>query len=320
MAKAAAHLHISHPVVSKTITALEHAVGVPLFDRTARGVSLTPYGSALVRSGIAMFDELRSGLGRIDDLADPSQGELRFGCPEAMAGGLMQEIITRFFKVYPRVTLDIVAADTVANNFRELREREVEFLIGRIRMPFSDDELQAEVLSHEGLVIVAGKQNPLTRRKRISLSELQGCTWLLPPATSLPGRMARDFFQDQGMPPPRPAIITLSLHLNLAFLESGPYLCVLPSSMLLFGQASRVVSPLNVMLPQPPSAIGVLTVRNRTLSPAAERFLDIARETAAQIRSPRAAGGEHLTRRTSKVASSAPSRPRAGVVRKAARK
>lgn len=283
MAKAAGQLNISHPVVSKTITALEHAVRVPLFDRTARGVTLTPYGAALVKSGKAVFDEMRAGIRRIEDLADPNQGELRFGCPEAMAGGLMQEIIARFLKSHPHVTLDVVASDTVAGNFRELREREVEFLIGRIRMPFIDDELISEVLADEGLVIAAGKQNPLHRKKRIALADLVHEPWLLPPEQSLPGAMARDFFRRLGLDPPRPRIITMSLHLNSAFLRSGPHLCVLPSSMLQYGPARETLAALPLDLPQPESTIGVLTVRNRSLSPAAERFLAIARDAASDI-------------------------------------
>jgi len=65
MAKATVRLAISHPVVSKTITSLEDAVGVPLFDPTPRGVTLTAYGEALVMSGTAAFDEIRSGIRRI---------------------------------------------------------------------------------------------------------------------------------------------------------------------------------------------------------------------------------------------------------------
>lgn len=287
MAKAAGQLSISHPVVSKTITALEHAVGMPLFDRTARGVTLTAYGEALVKSGIAVFDEMRAGIRRIEHLADPDQGELRFGCPEAMAGGLVQEIISRYHKAHPRVTLDVVHSETVSGNFRELREREVEFLIGRIRMPFIDDELTSEVLAHEGLVIAAGKQNPLHRKKRLRLADLLDQPWMLPPEQSLPGAMVRNFFRRLGLDPPRPRIITMSLHLNFALLRSSPHLCVLPSSMLQYGPARETLAALSIDLPQPESAIGVLTVCNRSLSPAAERFLDIAREVAADVDGPK---------------------------------
>jgi DNA-binding transcriptional LysR family regulator len=72
MAKASAHLAISHPVVSKTISDLEHTLGVKLFDRNAQGVELTIYGKALLRCGVNVFDEMRQGLRQIETLADPS--------------------------------------------------------------------------------------------------------------------------------------------------------------------------------------------------------------------------------------------------------
>ena len=59
MAKAARRLAISHPVVSKTISDLEHTLNVKLFDRTAQGVWPTTYGEALLKCGVNVFDEMR---------------------------------------------------------------------------------------------------------------------------------------------------------------------------------------------------------------------------------------------------------------------
>ncbi len=283
MAKAADRLNISHPVVSKAITGLEHSIGVPVFDRTPRGVTLTHYGRALLKTAVDVFDVMRQGMRRIEHLSDPAAGELRFGCPEAMAGGMVQEIVARFQRKYPAVLLDVVTADTAAHNFQELRDRDVEFLIGRVRVPFDDDELDAELLAKEGLVIVAGKDNPLTRRKQLALKDLVNEPWLLPPPDTLPGSMARDFFHAQGLELPGRRIVTFSLQLNFGFVALGHHLCVLPSSMLRFGHARNAVKALAVKLPPRDSAIGVLTVKNRTLSPMAERFLDIARQVAATL-------------------------------------
>ena len=61
MAKAATHLAISHPVVSKTISELEHTLGVRLFDRSSQGVELTTYGQAMHKCGVTVFDEMRQG-------------------------------------------------------------------------------------------------------------------------------------------------------------------------------------------------------------------------------------------------------------------
>src|ERR1051325_7150879 len=71
MAKAAEQLAISRPVVSKTIAGLEHALGVRLLDRTARGVEPTIYGRALLSRSLAVFDELRQSVKDIEFLSDP---------------------------------------------------------------------------------------------------------------------------------------------------------------------------------------------------------------------------------------------------------
>ena len=85
MAKAGAHLGMSQSAVSQAIAALEHALAVPVLDRTPRGVELTIYGTALMRRGQAAFDELRSGVKDIEFLADPEVGEVRIACTESMA-------------------------------------------------------------------------------------------------------------------------------------------------------------------------------------------------------------------------------------------
>src|SRR5258708_1679081 len=59
MGKAAAALNMSQPAVSKAIAYLEHTLGVRLLDRSRQGVEPTPYGRALIKRGVAMFDELQ---------------------------------------------------------------------------------------------------------------------------------------------------------------------------------------------------------------------------------------------------------------------
>ena len=72
MRKAAAELGTSQPAISRSISDLEHALGVRLLDRGARGIEPTPYGRALIKRGVAVFDELRQGIRDIEFLADPT--------------------------------------------------------------------------------------------------------------------------------------------------------------------------------------------------------------------------------------------------------
>ena len=87
MVKAASHLGVSAPVVSKTITDAERMLGVSLLDRRSDGVEPTLYGRALIKRGIVVFDEMQQGIKDIEHLGDPTAGEVRIGSTEPLAAG-----------------------------------------------------------------------------------------------------------------------------------------------------------------------------------------------------------------------------------------
>src|SRR5712671_426293 len=94
MGKAAERLSLSQPVISKAIADLERTVGARLLDRGPHGAEPTQYGRALLKSSVAIFDELRQSIGEIKFLADPTVGELRIACADSMLSGLLPVIIT----------------------------------------------------------------------------------------------------------------------------------------------------------------------------------------------------------------------------------
>src|SRR5882724_8681574 len=85
MGKAAERLNISQPAVSKAIAELESALGVRLVDRNRRGITPTPFGLALRKRSVAIFNDLRQSIQDIDFLSDPTTGELRIGTTDPIA-------------------------------------------------------------------------------------------------------------------------------------------------------------------------------------------------------------------------------------------
>src|SRR5437868_12188654 len=104
MGKAAERLAISQPVVSKAIADIEHALGVRLLDRSQRGVEPTPYGRALNKRGIAIFDEMRQGIEEIELLSDPTAGEVRIGATDPINAAIVAPVIDRLSRQHPRMT------------------------------------------------------------------------------------------------------------------------------------------------------------------------------------------------------------------------
>jgi len=108
MAKAATRLAITQPAISRAVADAEYALGVPLFDRNTQGVSPTQYGHALLKRGIAAFDEIDQGFKDIEFLADPTSGELRIGTPAGVSEGIVLPVINRLSRQYPRIVFHVV--------------------------------------------------------------------------------------------------------------------------------------------------------------------------------------------------------------------
>ena len=96
MAKAARELGMSQPTVSEVIADLEHTLGVPLLERSPKGVQLTHYGRVLHSRANSAFDELRQGVRDIEFLADPNVGEIHMACPESISAGFLPDVIAEF--------------------------------------------------------------------------------------------------------------------------------------------------------------------------------------------------------------------------------
>jgi|SoiMethySBSTD1v2_1073268.scaffolds.fasta_scaffold35136_6 DNA-binding transcriptional LysR family regulator len=287
MSKASAHLSISHPVVSKTITDLEHTLGVRLFDRNSHGVEPTDYGRALLECGRTVFDEMRQGLRQIEFLGDPASGELRIGSSEITMAGLLPAIVERFSRRYPRIRLHVALTNTATaqTQFQGLRERNVDLFIGRMPQPFVEEDLSAEILFDEPFLAVAGASSRWARRRQLQLAELIDEPWILPPYDSAPGPLILAIFSLSKLKPPQPSIATLSVQLTVTLIASGRFVGMLPTSVAQFN-AKRGLKILPIELPASRLAAGVITVKNRTHSPLVTLFVDYARNVAKSILGP----------------------------------
>ena len=114
MGKAAARLSTSQSAVSRTIADLEDALGARLLDRSKKGIAATPYGRALMKRAVAVFDELRQGIRDLEVLADPTAGEIKIGASIAVATSFASAVVEQLSRRYPRIVFDLLAADTAS--------------------------------------------------------------------------------------------------------------------------------------------------------------------------------------------------------------
>ena len=286
MGKAAAELGVSPPTISEVISDLEHGLGVKLLDRGPQGVEPTMYGHALLKRGLAAFDELKQGIRDIEFLSDPTTGELRIGATETISATILPQLISRFSRQYPGVALHCVDVGGSATEVLGpgLRDRKYDCVMQRIILPLPDegltDDLNVEVLFDDNLIIAAGSNTRWARRRSIDLSELMGEPWILPPAGTWYHAFVSRLFRERGIEAPKASLVTHSVALRTRLLTEGPHITTFASSIVRFNAERYPLTILPVDFPTQALPAGILTLKNRTLSPIVERFIACAREVA----------------------------------------
>jgi DNA-binding transcriptional LysR family regulator len=291
MQQAAKHLAISQPVVSKIVADLEDALGVRLFDRSPQGVEPTRYGLALLRRTIAVFDELRTSIDEIRFLADPTAGELRIGSTEPLLAGFGLAVMERLWQQHPGINFRMVEASSSTLLSRELPERHIDLALVPLVGAALPDGQEAVILFQDRLRVVVGTKSPWARRRQVALAELVNQPWCL--ARSSIGALVADAFVANGLPAPRIAVTATTAHLLFQLLESGRFVGHFGEGLLHFYMNRFALKKLPVELPAEPFSVAVVTLKNRTISPVAQLFIDCARDVAGALgkRSSRASAG-----------------------------
>jgi DNA-binding transcriptional LysR family regulator len=281
MAKAAARLRISHPAVSKAISEIEGTLGVRLFDRNSQGVELTAHGEVLLRCGINVFDEMQQGLRSLEHLSDPNTGEVRLGCTDIILHSLVPPIVRKFSGKYPGVQLDVKLTNPGEHQIQELRERKIDLLM--TRATGQQDDFHSEVLFDEPFVFVVGAHSELARKRRLTLTDIIKGNWVLPPYDGAPGALVSEVFRANGFAPPKPLVKTIAIQLTVSLIASGEFVGILPTSVATLGVHQAALRVLPLESPGPRISAEIVFLRNRTLSPAVQSFLNCTREVAKSL-------------------------------------
>jgi DNA-binding transcriptional LysR family regulator len=279
MGKAADRLHVSQPVISKAIASLERTLGARLLDRNTGGISLTDYGHAALKCGVAVFDDLKKGFEEIEFIANPTVGVVRVGCSDPEFASVVSAVIDLLSMRYPRIVFELVRVDQAAP-FRDLETRDVDFVIAE--PVFRDDHMVAEILYADSTVVAVGSNSPWARRRRVDLVELVDVPWLLPAPGSFISSIIVDAFRARGLSAPQPVVVASS-HMRTALLANGRFVTAIARAMLQIGVLRGAIKALPVAVPDQYRNVAIVTLKGRSLSPVAQLFIECAREVAKPL-------------------------------------
>lgn len=282
MGRAAALLNSTQPNITRSIAALEHALGVRLLDRHYRGVEPTDFGRALVNRGQIAFDELRASVKDIEFLADPTAGEIRIGSIAYLAASFVTAVIDRLSSRYPRMIFNVLAGDT-ATLHQALTDRNIDFVLAQKFGAFSDAQFNFEKLYEERYVVLASVKNRWARRKSVELADLLNEPWTLSSPETVIGMVAKEAFSTSGLPYPRVTVTAFPKEMRMNLLLTDRFLTISPTSDLKLPAKRPEFKAVRVKLPIAPIPIGIISLRKRPLNSVGQIFLDHAREVALSI-------------------------------------
>ena len=204
LVRAARALALTQPAVSKTMAELEDIVGRRLLMRRRRGVELTAAGETLTRHAADTLRALHEGLALA--LEQPEADELRVavGALPNMAAGPLPGAVARLAASAPTLRVRVLSG-TNRQLMTQLRQGEIDLVLGRLAAPATMADLSFRALGSEPLVMVAAPGHPLLTRAVPPTLEDLGEFVLIVPVQGTPVRDTADaFLYARGtQPPPR---------------------------------------------------------------------------------------------------------------------
>ena len=107
ISRAADALYISQPAISKSINKLEEGLGVTLFSRTSRGVSLTEEGEILYQHISSAFDSINQGEDEIKKIHDLGIGQLKIGVSTSLCKHILLDYLKDFINEHPHIKVTV---------------------------------------------------------------------------------------------------------------------------------------------------------------------------------------------------------------------
>ena len=265
--RAASALHTTQPALSVQIGQLEDSLGLRLFDRTTRAVSITSAGQDLLPRAERTIAELSGIVESATGLGAKDAGRVVVAALPSVASSLLPEAIATFRRSFPGI--QVVLRDGLGGRIADLvRGGEVDF--GVTGEAPSEAGLQFTALGSDRMVAVSLPDHKFGRAKRITLDTLIAHPLILMSRGSSVRRLVDSAFAEEGhlvSPVQEPVYMSTAV----AMVRAGLGVALLPSSASELRGASDLLShPIAHRGMRRP--IGIVLKRGRSLSPAAEEF------------------------------------------------
>ncbi len=274
--RAADELHMSQPALSQQVRALERDLGVELFHRTSRQVTLTPAGHALLAFAPRVVYEMEGALLATKRAATGVTGRLVVGSVRSGLASIVPPIMRAFWDAQPDVRLEVYHMDTSAQ-LRALAERRID--VGVVRAVGAVPSITVEPIVTEPLMVAMPADHRFVDLAAVEPGQLAGEKFVIAPR-----HLGEDYFdivvaycRSHGFSPTINAEGD-DVDTQLALVAAGIGVSLQPALFTGIAPEGVVFRPLTADSPQ----VSLQLAWRNDCSPAAEAFVRAARTVAAR--------------------------------------
>ncbi|WP_342724621.1 LysR family transcriptional regulator [Bradyrhizobium sp. B097] len=276
---AALALGCSQPAITARIQRVEAILGLKLFYRTTRRVTITEAGQRLKLRAERTVADLASIVQEFNDEAQLKRGRVVLGATSTVAAGLVPTAVKQFKEEWPGVEV-VVIDDFFGRELGRLASGEIDFAV----IPFDPEERQYnfQKLLDDAFMVMVPSGHPLSAQRSVELRDVAKYPIIsFPPNSTAWGNLAR-VFAEAGLPY-EPILLTRNILTKTAMVRAGLGISFI---------AGLVTPQLNLdglkLLPlrgrKATREIGIATLRGKPLQPAAQAFVKLLRSRVAQAR------------------------------------
>jgi DNA-binding transcriptional LysR family regulator len=277
---AARHLGLAQPAITRSIREIERELGVALFDRHAKGMTLTHMGEVFVRRASSVQGELRRVREEIDQLRGQTTGRIAVGLSTVTHLALLPRTLAAFRARYPDVFLDI-AEGLFPQMQTSIEDGQIDFYVGPLPEVQLAKDFAIEKLFDNERLIFGRIGHPLA--DATSLRDLVGAQWITTSITVQSDAELAPLFARHGLPPPRVQMQAHSALTMIVASANSDLLTMMPKQWGDFTWTGTLLRTINVKETLTAPAMHIVRRTRLPLTPAAEYLCDLLRRAAQHL-------------------------------------
>lgn len=270
--KAAENLYISQPAVTKSIRQLESSLGGALFIRTKKGVTLTEEGKVLLEYVKNILEEAKNAQNKFNSLIQLEEGRIHIGASATVSKHFLMPYLEEFHRLYPNIEIEITN-ELTTNLVKGLRNGYIDFLVTNLPMKeYNDLDIKVCAKLHDSF---ACSEKYLKETDKIfELEELLEYKIVTQKEPSNTRAFLNNYMKKNNIDF-NPDIEIVSYNLVVEFIKAGFGIGYVTKEFIKEELKNKELYEIKLKSKIPPRELGVITLKNNTLSYAASKFIDI---------------------------------------------